>query len=75
MLEYGNVAVNLCSVPLGHTLSNPQDVAIFLLFQANVSIEHTKLELLHESFLHQLNLQKKIQKTMYATKHTPTLIQ
>jgi len=42
---------------LGHTLGNPDDVATLLLLQLDECVEDAKVELLHESILHQLHLQ------------------
>jgi len=57
MLEYRNVAVDLSTMSLRHTLCNPDDVAVFLLFQFHKSVENAKMKLVHKCFRHQFHLQ------------------
>ena len=57
-LEYWYVAVDLGAVSLRHTLSDPDDVATFLLLQLDERVEDTEVELLHERILHQLHLRE-----------------
>jgi hypothetical protein len=51
--EDGDEAVDLGSVSLGHTLGDPRNVATLLLLQFDVRVEHAKVELVQEGFLHQ----------------------
>lgn len=48
-LHDGDVVVNLGSVLLGDALCNPHNVATFLFLEAEVGIEHSKVELVEES--------------------------
>lgn len=42
---------------LRHTFSDPDDVAVLLFLELNVSVEDAKVELVQESLLHQHDLQ------------------
>lgn len=48
-LENRNVVINLGTVLLGNTLSNPHNVAALLFLQFEVGIENSKVELVEES--------------------------
>jgi len=80
--ENRNVAVNLSTMSLRNALSNPDDVAILLLFQLDERIENSKMKLVHECILHQLHLHKcriiNFQTVFYKSsfaKHMPQLLQ
>ena len=47
-LEYGDVVVDLGTVPLGNALSNPHDVPALLFLQLDICIEHAEVELVEE---------------------------
>lgn len=55
-LEDRNVVVNLSTVPLGNTLSDPDDVPALLLLQLDVGVENTEVELVEKGQLVQLHL-------------------
>lgn len=46
-------------MPLGNTLSDPDDVPALLLLQLHVGVEDTEVELVEESQLVQFHLQEK----------------
>ena len=48
---------------LSHTLRNPYDIAALLLFQLQVRVENTEMELLHESVDVQFDLKFFFKKT------------
>lgn len=45
-LQNGDVVINLGSVFLGNTFSNPNNISTLLFLQLEVSIEDTKMELM-----------------------------
>jgi len=54
--EDRDVVVNLSPVALCNAFTDPDNVATLLLFQLKEGVEHTKVELLHESILVQPHL-------------------
>ena len=56
-LKYWNIVVNLRLVPLCNTFSNPYNIAAFLFLELDISIKHSKMELLLKSECIHLNLQ------------------
>jgi len=55
-LKQRNVAVDFGTMSLRNTLGNPYNVSIFLLLELDVCVENSKVKLIHECILHQLNL-------------------
>lgn len=55
--EDRNVAVNFGSMSLRNAFGDPNDVAVLLFLELNVSVEDAKVELVQESLLHQHDLQ------------------
>lgn len=47
-LQDWNVIVDLGAVLLGHAFGDPDDIAALLLFQLQVGVEDSEVELLHE---------------------------
>ena len=45
-LKYWNIVVNLRLVPLCNTFSNPYNIAAFLFLELDISVKHSKMELL-----------------------------
>lgn len=44
-LEYRDVVVNFCSVPLRNAFSNPYNISAFLFLQLNIGIKNSKMKL------------------------------
>lgn len=57
-LKDGNVVVDLGTVPLGNALCDPDNVPALLLLELDVGVENAKVELVQESQLVQLHLQR-----------------
>lgn len=57
--EYGNVVVNLGLVPLCNAFSNPYNITAFLFLELDVSVKHSKMELLLKCERIHLNLEQK----------------
>lgn len=58
-LKYRDVAINFCPVSLSYAFGNPDNVSDLLFLETNISVEHAKLELLHEGLLHEVDLFEK----------------
>lgn len=59
LLENRYVIIDFSTMFLSHTLGYPDDVTTFLLFELQVRIEHSEVELLNECEHIQFNLKKK----------------
>lgn len=56
-LKYWNIVVNLRLVPLCNTFSNPYNIAAFLFLELDISVKHSKMELLLKRECVHLNLE------------------
>ena len=56
-LKYWNIVVNLRLVPLCNTFSNPYNIAAFLFLELDISVKHSKMELLLKCECVHLNLE------------------